>query len=110
GQRLSVGADGWPRTVLGRLVPGGVRFGRAGLVSAWPCPLSSPATRSLSRRLRHDQRHGIGRTGGRGPPGGVGSSPLPILWWGRATPSPSPGSGPEPTPAGHQRRRIMPPP
>jgi 23S rRNA G2445 N2-methylase RlmL len=43
-QRLSVGADGWPRTVLGRLVAGGIRFGRAGLVGRCParCPPGPP--------------------------------------------------------------------
>jgi hypothetical protein len=96
------------RTVLCCLVPGGASLGQPGLAGSRPCPLSSRTARSLVGRLRHDYRYGIGRTGGRGPPGGVGSSPLPILWWGRATPSPSPGSVPEPTPADHHRRRMMP--
>jgi len=73
-----------------------------------PCPLSSWTARSLCRRLRHDSWRGRSRVKGRGPPGGVGSSPLPILRWAQATPSPSPGSVPEPTPADHQRRRMMP--
>ena len=41
------------------------------------------------------------------PHGGVGSSLLPILWWGRVTPNPSPCSLGESTSADDQRRRMV---
>jgi hypothetical protein len=82
----------------------------------WRCPVRAGGSYGpevlLDRQVpvpsaRARSWRGRSRVEGRGPPGGVGSSPLPILWWGQATPSPSPGSVPEPTPADHQRRRMM---
>jgi hypothetical protein len=77
-------------------------------MSLRPCPLSSWTARSPVPSAQARPWRGPSRVTGPGPPGGVGSSPLPILRWGQATPSPSPGSVPEPTSADHQRRRMMP--
>jgi hypothetical protein len=107
-QRLLASVDGWPRTVLGHLVPNGIPLGQTGLVGRWPCPLSSWTIRSLDRRPGYDLRRGRSRAGDHGPPGGVGSFLLAILRSPPATPSPSPGSVPKSTPADHHRRRMMP--
>src|SRR5512132_4522623 len=87
-QRLSVSADGRHRTVVCRLVAGGIRFGRTGLMGWWPCPLSSWTARSLVRRLRYGLRRTGRHVGGLGLPGGVGGSPAAILWSQPGTPSP----------------------
>jgi hypothetical protein len=105
-----VGGSPQPAAAPNGPVPPGPRrhpLGQWGLAGSWPCPLSSWTAGSVCRRLRHDYPRSRGCAGGRGPPGKVGSSPLPSAG-GVGHTIPSPGSVPEPTPADHQRRRMMP--
>src|SRR6266851_1372687 len=87
--------------VLGCLVACGGPLGRSGL---------GPRVRLPSGVAVHGfPVLGVGQTGWCrcGRPGGVGSSPFPILWWGSVTPFPSPGSLAEPTSSDHDRGGVM---